>query len=169
MWGLLWATATSTLNSAVCWALDVGPWKYMLFGNVRGTSKNITTFQVIFFGCPLRSRDTAGNTVEENSSFFTLIWMHCLQGHMDSKTLHQQNPSVLNWRCRLTPAYTHTHTYIHCLTTTRVSRYQSQSTESRMPLCRLTCTMGGLGWVLLVAHLFEALTWQQSRQSMLGC
>ena len=115
MWGLLWATATSTLNSAVCWALDVGPWKYMLFGNVRGTSKNITTFQVIFFGCPLRSRDTAGNTVEENSSFFTLIWMHCLQGHIDSKTLHQQNPSVLNWRCRLTPAYIHTHTYIHTL------------------------------------------------------
>ena len=23
------------------------------------------------------------------------------QGHADSKTLHQQNPSVLNWRCQL--------------------------------------------------------------------
>jgi len=25
-----------------------------------------------------------------------------LQGHAGSKTLHQQNPPVLNWRCRLT-------------------------------------------------------------------
>ena len=25
----------------------------------------------------------------------------CWQGHADSKTLHQQNPPVLNWRCRL--------------------------------------------------------------------
>ena len=24
------------------------------------------------------------------------------QGHAGSKTLHQQNPPVLNWRCRLT-------------------------------------------------------------------
>jgi len=39
---------------------------------------------------------------EENSSVFSLIRMCWLpsQGHAGSKTLHQQNPPVLNWRCR---------------------------------------------------------------------
>ena len=38
-----------------------------------------------------------GDTVEENSSVFSLI-----RGHVGSKTLHQQNPLVVNWSCRLT-------------------------------------------------------------------
>jgi len=29
----------------------------------------------------------------------------CQQGHADSKTLHQQNPPVLNWGCPLTQVY----------------------------------------------------------------
>jgi len=41
--------------------------------------------------------ETADNTVEENSSIFSLIRMCCCQqGHAGSKTLHQQNPPVLN-------------------------------------------------------------------------
>jgi len=44
------------------------------------------------------------NTVEENSGIFSLFrmrWCH-QQGHAGNKTLHQQNPPVLNWRCWLT-------------------------------------------------------------------
>jgi len=52
-----------------------------------------------------RYQDSVYNTAEENSSVFSLIRMHCCcqQGHMGSKTLHQQNPPLLNWRCRLHP------------------------------------------------------------------
>jgi len=45
--------------------------------------------------------DSVDSTVEENSSVFSLIHMRWLQGHADSKTVHQQNPPVLNWRCQL--------------------------------------------------------------------
>ena len=41
---------------------------------------------------------------EENSSVFSLIrlcWLH-QRRHAGSKTLHQQNPPVVNWRCWLT-------------------------------------------------------------------
>jgi len=45
----------------------------------------------------------AGNTTEENSSIFSITectnW--CRQKHAGSETLLQQNPPVLNWRCRL--------------------------------------------------------------------
>ena len=49
-------------------------------------------------------RDSVDNTVEENSSVFSLMWLRwcCQQRHAGSKTLHKQNSSVLNWRCRLT-------------------------------------------------------------------
>jgi len=46
----------------------------------------------------MESRDSVDNTVEENSSVFSLIRMRWL---LSCKTLHQQNPPVLNWRCRL--------------------------------------------------------------------
>jgi len=49
-------------------------------------------------------RDSVDNTVEENFSVFSLIrvcWLPSARP-CDSKTLHQQNPPVLNWRCRLT-------------------------------------------------------------------
>ena len=42
--------------------------------------------------------DGVDNTLEDNSSVFSLVQM---QGHAGSKTLHQQNPPVLNWGCRL--------------------------------------------------------------------
>jgi len=45
--------------------------------------------------------DSVDNTVEKNSSVFSLIWMR-QQGHVNSETLHQQNAPVLNWRCWLT-------------------------------------------------------------------
>ena len=52
-------------------------------------------------------RDSVDNTVEENSSVFSLIQnSECatfhMQGHAGSKTSHQQNHPVLNCRCRLT-------------------------------------------------------------------
>ena len=52
----------------------------------------------------IRYRDSVDNTVEENSSVFSLIRnAGCRQqGHVGSKTLHQQNPPVLNCRCWLT-------------------------------------------------------------------
>ena len=42
--------------------------------------------------------------IEENFSIFCLLEFAgcCQQGHTSSKTLHQQNPPVLNWRCQLT-------------------------------------------------------------------
>jgi len=49
-------------------------------------------------------RDSVDNTVEENSSVFSPVQMRWLPParHAGSKTLHQQNPLVLNnWRCRL--------------------------------------------------------------------
>jgi len=49
--------------------------------------------------------DNAGNTVEENSSVFTLIrmrWLPPAQGNVDSKTLLKQNHPDLNWGYRLT-------------------------------------------------------------------
>jgi len=50
-------------------------------------------------------RDGADDTIEENSSIFSLIQMHstacCLQGHAGSKTFLQQNPPVVNWECSL--------------------------------------------------------------------
>ena len=48
-----------------------------------------------------RYGDSVDNTVEENSSVFSLIWMCWLRSARAccSKTFHQQNP--LNWRCRL--------------------------------------------------------------------
>jgi len=45
-------------------------------------------------------RNSVGNN-GENFSIFSLIW---LQGHAGSKTLHQQNSPVLNWRHWLMPA-----------------------------------------------------------------
>jgi len=39
-----------------------------------------------------------GTETDENSSVFSLIHQ---QGHAGSKTLHQQSPPVLNWRCGL--------------------------------------------------------------------
>jgi len=53
-----------------------------------------------------RYGDSVDNTVEENSSVFCLIRIR-QQGHVGSKTLHQQNPPVLNWRCRLTQVGLH--------------------------------------------------------------
>jgi len=52
----------------------------------------------------IRYGDSVDNTVEENSSVFSLIRnAGCRQqGHVGSKTLHQQNPPVLNCRCWLT-------------------------------------------------------------------
>jgi len=52
---------------------------------------------------------TVDHTVEENSSIFSLIQMRWLpsarlQGHVSSKTFHQQNPPVLNRRCQLMQA-----------------------------------------------------------------
>ena len=46
----------------------------------------------------IRYRDSVDNTVEENASIFSLIRnAGCRQqGHVGSKTLHQQNPPVLN-------------------------------------------------------------------------
>ena len=51
----------------------------------------------------VRYGDGVDNTVEENSSIFSLSESAgCRQqGHAGSKTLHQQNPPVLNGRCRL--------------------------------------------------------------------
>jgi len=48
--------------------------------------------------------DGAGNTIEENfSAFSRSTYASCYrQGHVDSKTLLQQFPPVLNWGCRLT-------------------------------------------------------------------
>jgi len=48
-----------------------------------------------------RDRD---NTVEENSSVFSLMRSAGCpqQEHAGSKTLHQQNSQVLDWRCQLT-------------------------------------------------------------------
>ena len=38
-----------------------------------------------------------------NFTQYTQVCSSChQQGHADSKTLHQQNPPILNWRCRLT-------------------------------------------------------------------
>ena len=47
----------------------------------------------------IRYRDS----VEENSSVFSLMWMRWLPSaeHAGSKTLHQQNPPILIWRCWL--------------------------------------------------------------------
>ena len=47
----------------------------------------------------IRYRDS----VEENSSVFSLMWVRWLPSaeHAGSKTLHQQNPLVLIWRCCL--------------------------------------------------------------------
>ena len=48
-------------------------------------------------------RDSVDKTVQENSSVFSLSESAgCRQqGHAHSKTLHQQNPPVLNGRCQL--------------------------------------------------------------------
>ena len=56
--------------------------------------------------------DSIDNTVEGNSSVFSLIRMHWLPSarqfcsyvgsYVGSKTVHQQNPPVLNWRWQLT-------------------------------------------------------------------
>jgi len=50
-----------------------------------------------------RYGDSVDNTVEENSSIFSIIRMHWLQSarHAGSKTSHQQNNPVLNCRCWL--------------------------------------------------------------------
>ena len=49
-----------------------------------------------------RYGDGVDNTVEENSSVFSPVRMRWLLGHVAcNKTLHQQNPPVFNWRCRL--------------------------------------------------------------------
>ena len=53
-----------------------------------------------------RYADSIDNTAEENSSVFCLIRIR-QQGHVGSKTLHQENPPVLNWRCRLTQVGLH--------------------------------------------------------------
>ena len=49
-------------------------------------------------------RDSVDNIVEENSSILSLIRMRWLPSARacSSKTLHQENPPVFNWRCRLT-------------------------------------------------------------------
>jgi len=49
----------------------------------------------------VRSGDSVDNTIEENSSVFSLIRMRWFPSARacGSKTLHQQNPLVLNWRC----------------------------------------------------------------------
>jgi len=48
--------------------------------------------------------DSVDNTAEQNSSVFFLIRIRWLQSARasGSKTLHRQNPPVLNWRCQLT-------------------------------------------------------------------
>ena len=53
---------------------------------------------------------------------------------MGSKTLRQQNPPVLNWRCQLMQVDLHTHTHTHPFNgpfsgTTQVSRYQKGNTN----------------------------------------
>jgi len=44
---------------------------------------------------------TTGNC-RMNPAVDTFSLYYIMQGHAGSKTLHQQNPPVLNWRCRLT-------------------------------------------------------------------
>ena len=58
----------------------------------------------------IRYADSADNIVEENSSVFSLIRMRWLPlaRHAGSKTLHQQNPPVLNWKCWLMQTGLHT-------------------------------------------------------------
>jgi len=46
-----------------------------------------------------RYGDSVDNTAQENSSFFSLVGMHWLPSARACG--HQQNPPVLNWRCRL--------------------------------------------------------------------
>ena len=50
-----------------------------------------------------RYRDNIDNTVEESSGIFSLTGMCWLPSvrPAGSKTLHQQNPPVLNWRCQV--------------------------------------------------------------------
>ena len=48
----------------------------------------------------LQYGESVDNTVE-NSSVFSLIRMRRLPSQIGSKTWHQHNPSILNWRCRL--------------------------------------------------------------------
>jgi len=62
-------------------------------------SKSLIICYVITIVCVCG--DSVDNTVEENYSIFSLIQMCWLQEHACSKTLHQQNPTVLNWRCHL--------------------------------------------------------------------
>ena len=41
------------------------------------------------------------------------MYICCQQGHISSKTLHPQNPPVVNWRCQLTQVDLYSHTHIH--------------------------------------------------------
>ena len=63
---------------------------------------DIVIFQLLT-GLPSQYGDGAGNTVEENSSIFSLILCASCrqQQHSGSKTLFQQNPPVLNRGCQL--------------------------------------------------------------------
>ena len=56
------------------------------------------------FASTIRYEDSVDNTVQENSSVFALIRMRWLPSARacGAEKLHQQNPPVLNWRCRLT-------------------------------------------------------------------
>ena len=85
------------------------------------------------------------------------------QGHVDSKTLHQQNPPVLNWRCRLTQVtcimavkravgwvgciHEHTHTHGPFSGTTRVSRYQ-KCKPIWILLKQETVSGNGISWAI---------------------
>ena len=51
-----------------------------------------------FLSCCCDMLKAEGTETDENSSVVSLIHQ---QGHAGSKTLHQQSPPVLNWRCGL--------------------------------------------------------------------
>jgi len=78
-------------------------------GIIHGTQQStyITSISLTLWLC-LRNQwgESVGNTAQENSSSFSLIWMHCTVVAISKATwavkLFQQNYPVLNWGCWLT-------------------------------------------------------------------
>jgi len=64
-------------------------------------TNSVKALKAIWYCCRIRYRDSVDDTAEENSIIFVLIRMRWLPSARacGSKTLHQQNPPVLNWRC----------------------------------------------------------------------
>ena len=65
----------------------------------------------LFLEVPEFPYNTVYDTYMETRPTASSPWSECTgchqQGHAGSKTLHSQNPPVLNWRCRLTQADLH--------------------------------------------------------------